>query len=40
MNIMKTDFLIQKMLLKDDTLTPLQKYYMWEYLRKLGEKRK
>lgn len=29
---------IQKMLLRNESLTPLQKYYMWEYLRILGDK--
>ena len=27
---------IQKMLLRNEELTPLQKYYMWELLRDLG----
>ena len=29
-----SNVLLQKMLLRNELLTPLQKYYMWELLRK------
>lgn len=32
------NILIQKMLLRNESYTPLQKYYLWEILRDLGNK--
>ena len=33
------NILIQKMLLKNESYTPLQKYYLWEFLRVLNIRR-